>query len=73
MGYAGIPTSVAAEFDTFNNGSPTDSDGNHVGIDLNGSVVSVARASIPTRMNTARSGMDRLRRNDDATARCADE
>lgn len=51
IGYAGIPTSLAVELDTWNNGLPTDSDGNHVGVDLNGSVVSVARAAVSTRMN----------------------
>ncbi len=53
LGYAGIPTSLAIEFDTFNNGLPSDINGNHVGVDLNGSVVSVASAPIATRMNNA--------------------
>lgn len=39
LGYAGIPNSVAVEFDTFDNGEPGGS--NHVGFDLNGSVNSV--------------------------------
>ena len=39
LGYAGIPNSLAVEFDTFNNGEPGGS--NHVGIDLNGSLASV--------------------------------
>jgi len=39
LGYAGIPNSVAVEFDTFDNGEPGQS--NHVGIDLNGDVNSV--------------------------------
>jgi len=51
LGYSGIANSLAVELDTFNNGSPADPDGNHAGIDLNGSVVSVATASIPTRFN----------------------
>jgi hypothetical protein len=52
IGYFGIPTSVGVEFDTWNNGVGSgDPDGNHVGIDLNGSVASVQTASISTRMN----------------------
>jgi len=52
IGYAGISKSVAAEFDTWNNGAGAgDPDGNHVGIDLNGSVFSVVTAPVATRMN----------------------
>jgi len=51
IGYQGIPTSLGVEFDTWNNGAPQDTDGNHVGIDLNGSVASVVTAAIPTRLN----------------------
>jgi hypothetical protein len=52
IGYDGIPTSVGVEFDTFNNGIGfNDLNGNHVGIDLNGSVVSVLTAPIGTRLN----------------------
>ncbi|MBP8295645.1 MAG: hypothetical protein KAX84_06025 [Burkholderiales bacterium] len=52
IGYDGIPTSLGVEFDTWNNGPGFgDPDGNHVGIDLNGSIVSVQTVSIPTRMN----------------------
>lgn len=39
IGYAGIPNSVAVEFDTYDNGEPGGS--NHVGIDVNGSMNSV--------------------------------
>jgi len=54
IGYAGIPNSLGVEFDTWNNGAGAgDPDGNHVGVDLNGSVFSVVTASIPTRMNDA--------------------
>lgn len=52
IGYAGILNSVAVEFDTWNNGTGAgDPDGNHVGVDLSGSIVSVATASIGTRLN----------------------
>jgi hypothetical protein len=52
IGYFGIPTSVGVEFDTWDNGvGAGDPNGNHVGIDLNGSVASVQTANIPTRMN----------------------
>jgi len=52
IGYSGILNSVAVEFDTWNNGVGLgDADGNHVGIDLNGSIVSVATAPIGTRLN----------------------
>ena len=52
IGYQGIANSVGIEFDTYNNGGPAnDPDGNHVGIDLNGNIASVATASEPTRFN----------------------
>jgi hypothetical protein len=52
IGYQGILNSVAVEFDTWNNGAGFgDPDGNHVGVDLNGSITSVATASIGTRLN----------------------
>lgn len=40
LGYAGIANSMAVEFDTYDNGEPGGS--NHVGIDVNGSVTSIA-------------------------------
>lgn len=49
IGYSGINQSVGIEFDTFNNGEP--GGGNHIGIDLNGSVNSVASTAIPGRFN----------------------
>lgn len=52
IGYQGIPNSVAVEFDTWNNGlGAGDPDGNHVGVDLNGSVASVVTVPIATRLN----------------------
>jgi len=66
LGYDGIAHSVGIEFDTFEAGegtcveclekpraaaAPTVSDGNHVGINLDGSVASVAQAGADTRLN----------------------
>src|SRR5947209_8791893 len=52
IGYAGINNSLGIEFDTYDNGAGAgDPNGNHVGIDLNGSVNSVATALEPTRFN----------------------
>jgi len=42
LGYFGVASSVAVEFDTFNSGGQDNGDGNHVGIDLNGNLTSVA-------------------------------
>ena len=42
--------SLAIEFDTFFNPS-SDPNGNHVGINLNGNLTSVATATVPTRLN----------------------
>ncbi|WP_341676748.1 PEP-CTERM sorting domain-containing protein [Niveibacterium sp. SC-1] len=46
IGYSGIPNSVAVEFDTWNNGGDDNNSSNHVGIDLNGSVASVALSEV---------------------------
>lgn len=51
IGYQGLAKSLGVEFDTYNNGGGDGSNGNHVGIDLAGSVNSAARANIATRMN----------------------
>lgn len=51
IGYQGISPSVGVEFDTWNNGTWDDNDGNHLGIDLNGNIDSVVQIHIPTRMN----------------------
>src|SRR5512138_2905416 len=51
IGYQGISPSVGVEFDTYNNGAQDQNSGNHIGIDLNGSVSSVALAPIPGRFN----------------------
>lgn len=49
IGFEGIQNSVGVEFDTWHNGQ--DSDGNHVGIDINGSTTSVVAKPIETPMN----------------------
>lgn len=52
IGYGGITNSVGIEFDTWNNSlSFGDPDGNHVGIDIDGNIASVAVAPEPTRFN----------------------
>ena len=51
IGYNGINNSVGVEFDTWNNGYGDGHNGNHVGIDLNGSMTSVARYNVAPRMN----------------------
>ena len=49
LGYSGITNSIAVEFDTHANMG--DINGNHVGLDLNGSLNSVAQTPVATRMN----------------------
>jgi len=51
IGFDGIGQSVGIEFDTWNNGAIDNESGNHVGINLNGSVTSVASLNEPTRFN----------------------
>jgi hypothetical protein len=49
MGYGGgtaIGTSLGIEFDTFKNSTQSDPSSNHIGVDTNGSVVSLATANI---------------------------
>jgi cysteine-rich repeat protein len=48
IGYEGITPSVGIEFDTYQNSEP---DGNHVGIDFNGSIASVAAVPVTPRLN----------------------
>lgn len=49
IGYEGIGRSVGIEFDTYHN--LQDPSGNHVGVDANGSLTSLATALEPTRFN----------------------
>ena len=52
LGYGGISPSVAVEFDTWNNGgSFGDPDSNHLGIDSNGSLVSLVTAVVASQFN----------------------
>lgn len=44
MGYEGIAPSVAVEFDTWKNKEISESNGNHVGVSINGNIRSVAMA-----------------------------
>lgn len=48
IGYMGLDRSVGIEFDTWNNGGWDNYNGNHVGIDLNGNIDSVAQANLST-------------------------
>ncbi|HWI51269.1 MAG TPA: L-type lectin family protein [Symbiobacteriaceae bacterium] len=50
LGYDGIDKSIGIEFDTWYNGG-VDPNGNHVGIDQNGSVASLATANVSPAMN----------------------
>jgi hypothetical protein len=51
FGWYGVTPGLAVEFDTFENFENSDPDGNHVGIDLNGGLVSVAANAVASRMN----------------------
>jgi subtilase family serine protease len=51
LGYQGIGNSLGIEFDTWNNGSIDDYNGNHVGINFNGSVDSNRTIPISTPFN----------------------
>jgi hypothetical protein len=56
LGYGGTPRSIAVEYDTYNNGiddngHSDNNNGNHIGIDVNGNLNSVAFKPISTRLN----------------------
>ena len=51
LGFGGITPSVAIEFDTYYNTEVGDANGNHIGIDLNGSLRSVIQKQISKRFN----------------------
>ena len=50
LGYGGIAPSVAVEFDTWDNGA-IDAGTNHVGINVNGSLDSLAKVAVPGRFD----------------------
>jgi len=51
LGYLGVANSIAVEFDTWYNSNRADPDSNHYGLDLNGSVNSIATAGETTRFD----------------------
>jgi hypothetical protein len=55
MGYKGITPSVGIEFDTYQNSDINDINGNHVGIDVNGSISSVSQ--VDAGLNLKNSGV----------------
>lgn len=51
IGYGGLKSSIGVEFDTWNNGNIDRNSGNHVGINLDGNISSVALQPVFTRLN----------------------
>ena len=51
IGFQGISPSVGVELDTFNNGAQDQNDPNHIGIDTNGNMTSIALTHITPRFN----------------------
>jgi len=49
--YTGIPNSIGVEFDNYQNSDIGDPSDNHIGINVNGSVVSLAKYDISTKFN----------------------
>jgi hypothetical protein len=53
IGYSGLPNSVGIEFDDWNNGGGDGNSDNHIGVDLNGNVNSVAlNTSLPVTLDS---------------------
>lgn len=55
LGYLGLGNSFAVEFDTWNNGGIDGHNANHVGINQNGSIDSLARQNLPFSLETTNS------------------
>lgn len=53
LGYGGLQNSLAIEFDTWGHNWWDQGDGNHVGVNINGNMVSLETATINERMNNA--------------------
>ena len=53
IGYEGIQRSLGVEFDTWNNGSVDGHNGNHIGINIDGDMDSIARLAVPRRFNNS--------------------
>lgn len=53
IGYLGLGDSVGIEFDTWQNGEFGDADGNHIGINLDGSITSEVQGAVSPRMNNS--------------------
>jgi len=53
LGYLGLGNSFAVELDTWNNGAIDGNNANHVGVNQNGSINSVARANLPFALETS--------------------
>lgn len=51
IGFRGLNESLGIEFDTYNNGAQDDSNGNHIGVNLNGDVDSISQYNESTRFN----------------------
>lgn len=51
LGYQGLASTVAIEFDTHYNPGPQELEKNHVAININGEEVSVASAEVPLKLN----------------------
>lgn len=54
LGFDGIDQSVAVEFDTYKNSDRGDLDASHVGVDTNGSLVSIVKTSVNPPMDDYR-------------------
>lgn len=51
LGYEGIKPSIGIEFDTWDNKANDAYNGNHIGLNINGSIISTKQVHLPTRIN----------------------